>query len=152
MKRIDKNTQKRVLTDLAIGCKTKQSIAKSNNIHVNTVDNILHRNPELYQNLVEKLKNQLTGYALLKAKKVLRRVKNDKINEASLSSLAGSYKMLIDTTKNNDNSINFTVNIPKTNDELINYVMDTTSIDLPVDNFSKKEDKTDTEKDIDKSI
>jgi hypothetical protein len=143
---IEGKVKRKVLVDLAKRDKPIKDIAKANNISIGTLYNLRKENREIYQKIVEDVKNGVRDRALLTADKSIKYIKNDKLKGSSAKDLSIISKNLYEiSTGNKDNNININVNIPTDRKSLEDMILgnDPVIVDTTViKNDTANEEKT----------
>ena len=117
--------KRKVLTEMIKGDKSRKDIAKTYSISTATLYNLRKENREMYQKIVEDVKNTVRDRALLTADKSIKYIKNDKLRASSAKDLSIISKNLYDiSSENQTNQINISVNIPNDRNQLIDMILD----------------------------
>jgi hypothetical protein len=132
----DKLLRRRVLTQLADGSMTKQNICKVNKISYGALMRILINNSTEYDKIMENVRKGINTRSLLIADKCVKRIKRDKIEASSGLQLSQISKNLVEITKNDNSQVNIQLNVPQSRDDLISFVLNSKTIDIPVHNES----------------
>jgi hypothetical protein len=132
--------KRKILIDMVKKDKMMKDVAKTYNISTATLYNLRKENREMYQKIVEDVKNTVRDRALLTADKSIKYIKNDKLKASSAKDLSIISKTLYDiSTENQGNQINIQVNIPNDRNQLIDMIMDTGKVIKTVTPINKDE-------------
>ena len=135
---IDRNTQNKVVAELALKNKSQKEIGKQYSIAISTIQKIYHRNKDLYNSIVDELKRRVENRALLTADKIIKNITPKKIKaEDSVLALSTAARNLTTISQGNvQNVANIIINIPQNKEELVKFVLDAEIIDNSITNES----------------